>query len=86
MSAATINRTGTFTFRATRVGADTSLAKIVQLVEDANATKPPIARLADKVAGVFVPAVIGIALVTFAVWLVVTGSVTEAITSASPCS
>ncbi|WP_307974985.1 heavy metal translocating P-type ATPase [uncultured Parolsenella sp.] len=81
VSAATINRTGTFTFRATRVGADTSLAKIVQLVEDANATKPPIARLADKVAGVFVPVVIGIALVTFAVWLAVTGSVTEAITS-----
>lgn len=82
VSAATINRTGTFTFRATRVGADTSLAKIVQLVEDANATKPPIARLADKVAGVFVPAVIGIAVVTFAVWLALTGSVTEAITSA----
>ena len=81
VSAATINRTGTFTFRATRVGADTSLAKIVQLVEDANATKPPIARLADKVAGVFVPVVIGIALVTFAVWLAVTGSVSEAITS-----
>ena len=82
VSAATINRTGTFTFRATRVGADTSLAKIVQLVEDANATKPPIARLADKVAGVFVPAVIGIAVVTFVVWLAVGGSVTEAITSA----
>ena len=81
VSAATINRTGTFTFRATRVGADTSLAKIVQLVEDANATKPPIARLADRVAGVFVPVVIGIALVTFAVWLAVTGSVSEAITS-----
>lgn len=82
VSAATINRTGAFTFRATRVGADTSLAKIVQLVEDANATKPPIARLADKVAGVFVPAVIGIAVVTFVIWLAVTGSVTEAITSA----
>ena len=82
MSAATINRTGTFTFRATRVGADTSLAKIVQLVEDANATKPPIARLADKVAGMFVPAVIGIAVVTFVIWFAVTGSVTEAITSA----
>ena len=82
VSAATINRTGTFTFRATRVGSDTSLAKIVQLVEDANATKPPIARLADKVAGVFVPAVIGIAVVTFVVWLVLSGSVTEAITSA----
>ena len=82
VNAATINRTGTFTFRATRVGADTSLAKIVQLVEDANATKAPIARLADKVAGVFVPVVIGIALVVFAVWLALTGSVNEAITSA----
>lgn len=82
VNAATINRTGTFTFRATRVGADTSLAKIVQLVEDANATKAPIARLADKVAGVFVPVVICIAIVVFAVWLVLTASVNEAITSA----
>lgn len=81
VNAATINRTGTFTFRATRVGADTSLAKIVQLVEDANATKAPISRLADKVAAVFVPAVIGIALVTFCVWLAITGDVSEAITS-----
>ena len=81
VSAATINRTGTFTFRATRVGTDTSLAKIVQLVEDANATKPPIARLADKVAGVFVPVVIGIACVAFLVWLAATGSITQAITS-----
>ena len=82
VNAATINRTGTFTFRATRVGADTSLAKIVQLVEDANATKAPIARLADKVAGVFVPVVICIAIVVFAVWLALTASVNEAITSA----
>lgn len=82
VNAATINRTGTFTFRATRVGADTSLAKIVQLVEDANATKAPIARLADKVAGVFVPVVICIATVVFAVWLALTASVSEAITSA----
>ena len=82
VNAATINRTGTFTFRATRVGADTSLAKIVQLVEDANATKAPIARLADKVAGVFVPVVICIAIVVFAVWLVLTANVNEAITSA----
>ena len=81
VNAATINRTGTFTFRATRVGAETSLARIVQLVEDANATKPPIARLADKVAGVFVPVVIGIACVTFLAWLAATGSVTQAITS-----
>ena len=82
VNAATINRTGTFTFRATRVGTDTSLAKIVQLVEDANATKAPIARLADRVAGVFVPVVIGVALVVFCVWLALTGSVNEAITSA----
>ena len=79
--AATINRTGSFTFRATRVGADTSLAKIIQLVEDANATKAPIARMADKVAAVFVPAVLLIALATFIVWMVVTGNVNEALTA-----
>lgn len=82
VSAATINRTGTFTFRATRVGADTSLAKIIQLVEDANATKAPIARLADKVAGVFVPVVLVIAAVTFAAWMIITGDVNEALTAA----
>ena len=82
VSAATINRTGTFTFRATRVGADTSLAKIIQLVEDANATKAPIARLADKVAGVFVPVVLAIAAVTFAAWMIFTGDVDEALTAA----
>lgn len=82
VSAATINRTGTFTFRATRVGADTSLAKIIQLVEDANATKAPIARLADKVAGVFVPVVLAIAVVTFTAWMIFTGNVNEALTAA----
>ena len=82
VNAATVNRTGSFTFRATRVGADTSLAKIIQLVEDANATKAPIARLADKVAGVFVPVVFVISAVTFAVWMVLTGSINEALTSA----
>lgn len=82
VSAATINRTGTFTFRATRVGADTSLAKIIQLVEDANATKAPIARLADKVAGIFVPVVLAIAAVTFAAWMIFTGDVNEALTAA----
>lgn len=82
VNAATVNRTGSFTFRATRVGADTSLAKIIQLVEDANATKAPIARLADKVAGVFVPVVFVISAVTFAVWMALTGSVNEALTSA----
>ncbi len=82
VSAATVNRTGSFTFRATRVGADTSLAKIIQLVEDANATKAPIARMADKVAGVFVPAVIAIAAVAFAAWLALTGNLNEALTAA----
>lgn len=82
VNAATVNRTGSFTFRATRVGADTSLAKIIQLVEDANATKAPIARMADKVAGVFVPVVFAISAVTFVVWMALTGSVNEALTSA----
>ena len=82
INAATVNRTGSFTFRATRVGADTSLAKIIQLVEDANATKAPIARMADKVAGVFVPVVFVISAVTFAIWMALTGSINEALTSA----
>lgn len=82
VNAATVNRTGSFTFRATRVGADTSLAKIIQLVEDANATKAPIARLADKVAGVFVPVVFVISAVTFVVWMAPTSDVNEALTSA----
>lgn len=83
VSAATVNRTGSFTFRATHVGADTDLARIIRLVEDANATKAPIARLADKVAGVFVPVVLAIAAVTFVVWLIATGgNVNEALTSA----
>ena len=82
VNAATVNRTGSFTFRATRVGAETSLAKIIKLVEDANATKAPIARMADKVAGVFVPVVFVISAVTFAVWMALTGSVNEALTSA----
>lgn len=82
VNAATVNRTGSFTFRATRVGADTSLAKIIQLVEDANATKAPIARMADKVAGVFVPVVFAISAVTFVAWMAQTGSVNEALTSA----
>ncbi len=82
VNAATVNRTGSFTFRATRVGAETSLAKIIKLVEDANATKAPIARMADKVAGVFVPVVFAISAVTFAVWMALTGSINEALTSA----
>jgi len=67
--AATINKTGYFRFRAEKVGDDTTLAKIIQLVEDANATKAPIAKLADKISGIFVPTVIAIAIVTFLVWI-----------------
>ena len=65
----TINKTGAFVFRATRVGADTVLAQIISLVEEAQAGKPPIQQLADRIAGVFVPAVIVVAATTFAVWL-----------------
>jgi len=69
--AATINKTGFFRFKAQKVGGDTTLAQIIQLVEDANSTKAPIAKLADKVSGVFVPVVICIALAAIIVWLLV---------------
>ena len=82
VNAATINKNGSFTFRATRVGDGTGLAQIIKLVEDANATKAPIARIADRVAGVFVPAVLVIALVTLVAWLVITGDANEALTAA----
>ena len=65
---ATLNKTGSFRFNATQVGADTALARIVRLVEEAQGSKPPIARLVDQVASVFVPIVIGIALLTFGLW------------------
>ena len=64
----TLNTTGTVTFRATRVGKDTALGQIVQLVEDAQATKAPIQKLADRVAGVFVPIVIALAIAAFVGW------------------
>ncbi|MGH2395910.1 MAG: heavy metal translocating P-type ATPase, partial [bacterium] len=67
---ATINKTGAFRFRATKVGRDTALAQIIRLVEQAQGSKAPIQRLADRVAAYFVPAVMGIALVTAGVWLV----------------
>ena len=66
---ATLNTSGTFTMRTTRVGAETALAQIVRLVEQAQGARPPIARLADLIAGWFVPAVMAIAGVTFVVWL-----------------
>ena len=66
--AATINKTGSFTFRATKIGAETALAQIIRLVEEAQGSKAPIQRFADRVASVFVPVVIAIALITFAIW------------------
>ena len=69
VAAATLNQSGVLTCRATRVSEDTTLAQIIRMVSDAAATKAPIAKLADKVAGVFVPAVLVIAAVTAAVWL-----------------
>ncbi len=69
VSAATVNRSGHLTCRASRVGEDTTLSRIIHLVEDAAATKAPIAKVADKVSGVFVPVVIALAVITVAVWL-----------------
>ncbi len=69
--AATINKTGSFTMRATGVGADTMLAHIIRMVEEAQGSKAPIQRLADKVASVFVPAVFVIALITFVAWYLI---------------
>ena len=69
VSAGTLNRSGFLRCEATRVGEDTTLSQIIQMVSDAAATKAPIAKVADKVSGVFVPAVIVIAAVTIIVWL-----------------
>ena len=71
VSAGTINESGFLKCEATRVGEDTTLSQIIKMVSDASATKAPIAKIADKVSGVFVPVVIGIALVTLIVWLLV---------------
>lgn len=90
---ATVNKYGTFTFEASRVGRDTVLAQIVQMVEDAQGSKAPIQKIADKVSGIFVPTVIGIAFVTFFAWFFSTGNLNDAIVSAvsvlviaCPCS
>jgi len=76
---ATMNKTGSFKFRATRVGKDTFLAQIVKLVQQAQGSKAPIQRLADRVTGWFVPAVIAIAIATFIIWYNVMGNVTLAL-------
>ncbi len=75
VSAATINQSGFLKCRATRVGEDTTLSQIIQMVSDAAATKAPIAKIADKVSGVFVPTVIVIAAVTMVVWLLTGASI-----------
>lgn len=67
---ATINKNGSFQFKASKVGEDTTLSQIIRLVDEAGNSKAPIARLADKVSGIFVPVVIGIALITAVIWLV----------------
>ena len=81
VAAASINRSGFFVLEASRVGEDTTLAQMIRLVEEASASKAPISKLADKVAGIFVPAVMAIAAVTAAVWFFVTGDGTMALTS-----
>ncbi|HUW40333.1 MAG TPA: heavy metal translocating P-type ATPase [Rectinemataceae bacterium] len=77
---ASMNSYGSFTFRATKVGADTALARIIKLVEDAQGSKAPIAQLADKVSGVFVPVVFAIALVSAGLWLLLGESPSFALT------
>lgn len=71
VSAATVNQSGYIRCEATRVGEDTTLSQIIKMVSDAAATKAPIAKVADKVSGVFVPVVIGIAIITLIVWLII---------------
>ncbi len=83
VSAATINTSGYMVCEATGVGEDTTLSAIIRMVSDAAATKAPIAKIADKVSGVFVPAVIGIAIVTFVVWLLTGATVGYAVARAA---
>lgn len=79
VSAATINQSGFIKARANRVGEDTTFSQIIKMVSDAAATKAPIARIADKVSGVFVPAVIAIAIVVFIIWMIQGGGVVFAL-------
>ena len=81
VAAASINKSGFFTFEASRVGEDTTLAQMIRLVEEASASKAPIAKLADKVSGIFVPVVMGIALIAALAWLVTGHTATQALTA-----
>ncbi|MFA5829750.1 MAG: heavy metal translocating P-type ATPase [Candidatus Gracilibacteria bacterium] len=91
---ATINKNGTFEFKATRVGAETTLAQIIRLIEEAQGSKAPIQAFADKISSWFVPAVIGIAILTFLVWFFILGAslsfallaFTAVIVIACPCA
>jgi Cu2+-exporting ATPase len=82
VSAATINRTGFIKCRAEKVGEDTTLAQIIKLVSDASASKAPIARIADKVSGVFVTGVMIIALAVFVIWMMTGAAIESALTHA----
>lgn len=90
---ATINKVGTFRFEAAKIGKDTALSQIIKMVEDAQGSKAPIQKIADKVSGIFVPIVVGIAILTFIIWFLITRNITHAIESsvavlviACPCS
>jgi Cu+-exporting ATPase len=90
---ATINKYGTFKFRATGIGSNTVLSQIIKMVEDAQGSKAPIQKIADKVSGIFVPIVLGIAIVTFVIWYIADGSFASALISsiavlviACPCA
>jgi len=78
----TINRTGAFRFRATTLGADSVLAQIVKLMREAQGSRAPIQKLADRISGVFVPVVIGLALATFGIWFLAEGSAVRAFAAA----
>lgn len=80
--AGTINQKGSFRFKAEKVGGDTVLAQIIKMVQEAQGSKAPVQQLVDKIAGIFVPVVIGIAILTFAVWMIVDHSLTHGLLAA----
>ena len=82
VAAATVNTSGYFTFRADKVGEDTTLQQVIRMVEEAGGSKAPIARLADKIAGIFVPVVMSIAAITFCLWFFTRGELEFALTAA----
>ena len=82
VTGATVNREGYFRFRVTRVGEDTSFSRIIRLVEEAASSKAPVSRLVDRVSGIFVPVVMGIALITFGGWMIAGGGFERALQAA----